>query len=436
MRREIRKMNQSSMEKGQQGTLQIKMFGGFAMTWNGTEITFARSGNKKFVQLLQLLFLNYEQGIGKREVLAALYDGGAEAVNNKNLNNVIYRLKRQLVNAGLPDGEDYISLKKGLLRWNSSFTVEIDADRMECFLKGADGEAISYEKQMQLYRQAEAEYTGEFLPESSGELWVVEQNQKYKALYEGLVQKLGNRLMEDGQYEEAWQCYRKAAEIFPADEWQLKAMDCLLELGRFREAQELYRETVRFYCEEMGLPPGKELLKRLRRMEEQMVQPAGDFRAIRAQVKEHEADGAYYCLLPSFIDSCRIMTRMAERSGQSVFLMLLNLNDSSGDAFEDPERLAVQMEKLKDAIRRALRRGDLYTRYSKNQFLIILIGTEQENCHKAFFRLQNEWKQTEGHKGALTYTTESLLQLAGDTLTEQAEQPSWGKAAKKGNLWK
>ena len=411
----------------QTAVLQVRMFGGFSMTYAGEKITFARSNNKKFIQLLQLLFLNFEHGIEKREVLDALYDGTDAAVDNKNLNNVIYRLKKQLVSAGLPEEEDYISLKKGVLRWSSSFPVEIDTLRMEALVKAAE------EKRMDLLFEAEAIYAGELLPEFSAEAWVVRRSQKYKELYEQVLRSLGAALEADARYEEAQKLYRKAAALYPADEWQLKEIDCLLELGQCQEAQKVYREAVRFFCEEMGLPPGDRMLKRLRRIEEQMIHPAGSFTAIREQVRETDQNGAYYCLLPSFIDSCRIITRIAERSGQSVFLMLLTLSDRRGKMESSPERLAAQMEKLKEVIRAALRRGDLYTRYSKNQYLIILIGTEQENCRKAFARVQDEWKQKEGHKGVLTYTAESLLKLVDDSFTVQKQRPSWGKS---GSLWK
>lgn len=423
-------MNREGMKKEQTAVLQVRMFGGFSMTYAGEKITFARSNNKKFIQLLELLFLNFEDGIKKREVLDALYAGADDAADNKNLNNVIYRLKKQLVLAGLPEGEDYIRLKKGVIRWTSSFPVEIDMLRMEALVKEAEG--LPKEEQMERLQQAAAVYTGELLPEVTAESWVVGRNQQYKHLYERVILELGAGLEAEARYEEAEKLYRKAAELYPADEWQLKVMDCLLERGQCREAQEIYREAVRFFCEEMGLPPGGEMLKRLRRIEEQMIHPTGNFTAIREQIREKESSGAYYCLLPSFIDSCRIITRVAERSGQSVFLMLLTLGDSRGKLDADPERQAVQMEKLKETIRMVLRRGDLYTRCSKNQYLIILIGTEQENCQKAFARLQDAWKRKEGHKGTLSYTAESLLQVVDDSFTKQEQQPSWGK---KGTMW-
>ena len=423
-------MEQERVKEKDPAVLYVKMFGGFSMVWNGKQLTFTRTSNKKFIQLLQLLFLHYREGIKKTAVLDALYEGAATVVDNKNLNNVVYRLKKQLVQAGFPEEEPFVVLKKGVMRWKSSFAVEVDT---VTFIELAKrGDLASGEERIRVLQEAEGAYTGELLPEFANEMWVVEQNQLLASLYEAIVRELGEYLETHRNFSEALRIYQKAAALFPSNEWQLKVIDILLALKRYPEAQRTYQETVKFYCEEMGLPPGEELLGRLREIEEQMIQPTGSFQSIREQVKDKECEGAYYCLFPSFIDSCRIVARMAERSGQSVFLMLLSLDENGGKNTADPERLAFQMEQLKETIRAALRRGDLYTRYSRNQYLIILIGTEHENCQKAFQRIQDEWKKAEGRKGVLTYSTESLLRVVDENFVEPKRRPSWGRS---GSVW-
>ena len=423
-------MEQERVKEKDPAVLYVKMFGGFSMVWNGKQLTFTRTSNKKFIQLLQLLFLHYREGIKKTAVLDALYEGAATVVDNKNLNNVVYRLKKQLVQAGFPEEEPFVVLKKGVMRWKSSFAVEVDTVTFIDLAKKVD--LASGEERIRALQEAEGAYTGELWPEIANEMWVVEQNQLLASLYEAIVRELGEYLETHRNFSEALRIYQKAAALFPSNEWQLKVIDILLALKRYPEAQRTYQETVKFYCEEMGLPPGEELLGRLREIEEQMIQPTGSFQSIREQVKDKECEGAYYCLFPSFIDSCRIVARMAERSGQSVFLMLLSLDENGGKNTADPERLAFQMEQLKETIRAALRRGDLYTRYSRNQYLIILIGTEHENCQKAFQRIQDEWKKAEGRKGVLTYSTESLLRVVDENFVEPKRRPSWGRS---GSVW-
>lgn len=88
-----------------------------------------------------------------------------------------------------------------------------------------------------------------------------------------------------------------------------------------------------------------------------------------------------------FRDTYRLVTRIIERNGQSVYLMLVTLTDGKGRPLENKERLKVLSEELDRTIKCSLRKGDSYTRYSPNQFLILLVGTKQENCPQIYDRI-------------------------------------------------
>lgn len=406
-----------------QKILRVCMFGGFSMTCAGRKLAFARSNNTKFIQLLQLLFLNNGGGISKKELIDDLYGWDAGVNPNKNLNNVIYRLKKQLVSAGLPE-EDYILLENGMCRWNSSFPVETDAVLFEGYVARAEKE--SGEKRMLLLKQAEQIYAGEFLPEFSTELWVIEKALQYKSQYEETVKSLGESLRQSGQFQEELKLYRKAAKIYPYDKWQMQEIDCLMLIKEYKEAYAVYQKTAKLYCEEMGIPPGPEMVKRLRLLEQQITSPVGNFEDLRRNFREAQNSGAYYCLYPSFLDSCQLLARMSERSGSSVFLMLISLTEKMGKEITDPAKLEAQMELLKGVIQANLRCGDLFTTYSKSQYMLILMGTEHENCNRVFTRLLKQWKHQEGARGDLSYSVESLVKMLRPELAESKGVPSWG----------
>ena len=74
------------------------------------------------------------------------------------------------------------------------------------------------------------------------------------------------------------------------------------------------------------------------------------------------------------------MQRVIERSGQSAYLLLCTMTDGKGVPLEKGEHLGKVAEELEQAIRNSLRRGDMFTRYSDNQFLMLLLGIRQEDC--------------------------------------------------------
>lgn len=285
-------MNQSGII---QGILHVRMFGGFALEYAGRPVTFSRSSSTKFIQLLQLLLLNQEKGVPKRRLIDSLYAWEDSANKNKNLNNVIYRLKKQLVSAGLPD-EEYIVLENGVCRFVSSFPVEVDVVAFDRYAEKAwtvtGSEPEDKKRRKELMQRAEELYNGEFLPEFSTELWVIEKNLFLKKQYRMVILELGNCYHEAGDYKSERALYQKAAKIYPYDEWQAKEMDCLLAMKEYKQMYEVYEKTAQVYCEDMGVPPGEEYLERLRMMESHMTHPVGNFEEIKKNLREMQAVGA------------------------------------------------------------------------------------------------------------------------------------------------
>ena len=126
-------------------------------------------------------------------------------------------------------------------------------------------------------RTAERLYTGELLPEFSTELWVIERNLQLKGMYQQAVVELGEYLRQAGEYQEELRLYRKAGKLYPFDKWQIQEIDCLMLLKEYTEAYDVYRNTAKLYCEELGVPPGPEMVSRLRWIESQIKNPVGNF---------------------------------------------------------------------------------------------------------------------------------------------------------------
>lgn len=109
------------------------MFGGFAMYYGRDAVVLNKAGSSKSVRLLQMLLLCVKGGIPKNELLDNLYgwnDKKDIANRNKNLNNLIYRLKGQLISVGLPE-DDYVEINDGMCSFKSSIPLDLDTKRFE-----------------------------------------------------------------------------------------------------------------------------------------------------------------------------------------------------------------------------------------------------------------------------------------------------------------
>lgn len=119
--------------------LRIQMFGGFSMYYGEEPVTMNKAGSSKSVRLLQMLLLSPEGGISKNELTDNLYGWNekADTANrNKNLNNLIYRLKGQLLSSGLPE-DDYVEIYEGMCFFKSRIPVEADTQKFEDTVQAA-----------------------------------------------------------------------------------------------------------------------------------------------------------------------------------------------------------------------------------------------------------------------------------------------------------
>lgn len=92
----------------------------------------------------------------------------------------------------------------------------------------------------------------------------------------------------------------------------------------------------------------------------------------------------------------RLRKMLIERNGQSAFLMVCSLTDGNGHPMENREKLDVMSMELHRAVKNSLRRGDSFSKYSPSQFLILLVGTSQENCDIIFRRIAARFTQKHG----------------------------------------
>ena len=365
--------------------LVLKMLGGYTLTYGDKPVILGRGNLTKSIQLLQLLLLRSENGIPKEELVQALYDWEDVLDTNNSLNSMIYRLKNQLVMAGLPK-EDYISIKNGICRWTGTMPVQVDVIDFENILKAAEN--ADNDKKRELLEQALSLYRGELLPMLSNELWVTVESVRLKKLYISAILQLCEILEENQEYSQMLEIYKNVAEMYPFEEWQEKQIDTLQKMDRFDDAFRVYQDTVRLYSEELGAPPSAKMRELLQKMNGKLLNSENDFLKIQSRLREDEwKNGAYYCVYPSFVDTYRLMCRIVERSRQSIHLMVCRLFcDGQQDEVDKTADI-----NLGCAIGKSLRRGDAYTRYSESQYLILLSSATKESFEKIFDRIKTNF---------------------------------------------
>ena len=393
--------------------LDIKMFGRFEATYNGKKIFTERGGSSKCVRLLQILMANLHRGeVSRHNMIEWLYkeEDVADAANSLRVNQ--HRLKKLLNNGGLPK-TDYFFSDKGTYTWNEEVPVHIDTEDFDKYIDEAE-QCQDREKKKEILYKAFELYRGDFLEEIGAEEWVVVYSVYYKQKYVWAVTTLLNMLHEDEDYEGMLEVSRDACRIAPYEEWQVQWIESLQRLGKKKEAFNANRDTLRMYREELGIDLPQNMI-------DQVYQIDPSFRDNQAVIAQDIRDkleeslverGASYLNFQNFANTFRMMLRVTQRNGQDMCIMLCEILVDPDLIRGEYERIEEMTSALQEVIHRSLRRGDCFTSYGNNRFLILLTGTSEDKCDMIYQRIAVNYKKMKRlRKAKLNYHLVSIDSL-------------------------
>lgn len=117
----------------------------------------------------------------------------------------------------------------------------------------------------------------------------------------------------------------------------------------------------------------------------------------------------------TFIDIYRYIVWVLGREDTRAHLVLFTLIDREGEPLESSEQLEEVRQRLERAIIRSVRRSDLYTRYGKNQFLVLVTSTDQKGCHIAAIACARISGQQTGERRLMSIMPADRLWLLPET---------------------
>ena len=369
------------MTESKPSILYVRMLGGFSVRWNGKLIAGGSKANEsQLTSLLQILLHNREHGVTRDRLEELLFEDRDMSNVHHALQSVIYNTKKKLQKAGLPP-VNYIEQRKGVFFWTHEIPIVEDA--AECERLDHEAEAAEdKDEQLALYQEATHWYTGEFLPNQTAVIWAAQEARRLKRIFCLCAERAAERLREEQDYFQLEELGTLASKIDPLADWETLTMEALVSLGRYEEARRLYDDTVQYYFNEQGLRPSRKMLEQLERLGTGMQHQHESLDVIQAELTGQNDDfpGGYLCSYPIFVGIYRMVERMLERGGQSVYLMLCTVIDGKGNPLRDGPMLEELATRMGDAVRRSIRRGDAMTQYGKGQYLALLVNTTRENC--------------------------------------------------------
>lgn len=302
-----------------------RFLGGFSLCYRGREVQIGMSLQSKPVQFLLLLLKAGDEGVERKGFLALVQNVGND--QKRQLNNFyqhMHVLRDMIPGMGLPEGR-YIILRKGRYYFTADHPVGTDIRDLDGLIGQIRREGLTGAQRRELCLAYCKGYGGEMLPQLAGEGWVTIEGAFYQRWYGRCLEELCASLREEGRHEEMLEMCTTASQLHPYDGWQAKVVEALLALGRYKEAEQAYRQASQLLSDGLGGGPLKEAMAGYRQEAGGAPFGAGSLVGLEQGLSEEEARAPYRCSYPSFQDIYRIVVRQGERQGGRGLLLLCTL---------------------------------------------------------------------------------------------------------------
>ena len=263
---------------------------------------------------------------------------------------------------------------------NPEIPAEVDVELFDLYCDQGD-EAQDPKDRAEAYGKALDLYQTGFLTKFSGEHWVQTMELHYLNRYLAAVRNCLAALTEEGSHEGVIDLAQKALKHEPFSEilWH-HLLSSLLALGRRQEAITAYEQARDLFLSDLGTMPAEPL----RQLYYSAVKDIHDHRVpiddlYENMLSKDAGKGALLCDYDFFVTVFQATARSIGRSGISAQLVVLTV-ESHRDQPLPKRSLDTVMHGLAEQTCANLRRGDVVTLLSNNQYAILLQMANYENA--------------------------------------------------------
>lgn len=375
--------------------IKITMLGGFKIESGGVVIQDTAARTHQLWHLIEYLVAFRHKTVSQEELIRALWPKSNIENPSNALKNLVYRIRSLLTSQKLPHARDVILLSQGCYRWNNELDTYVDTEEFEEICNQAAAAGLSQNARIKKYMDAIEIYQGDFLPGSCYEGWVVPVASHYRSLYFKCVYAVLGILQEQNRYADIEVICKKALGIDQFDENAHKYLiTALVKQGAQTQALAHYNYVTDLFFRELGVNPSSAIRDLYRDVIKTINDVETDINIVKEDLREsNQTSGAFYCEYEVFKSLYRLEARTAARSGQAIFVSLLTVSDSQGGML-DLKLQSKVMDNLAEVIKNGLRKGDVFSRFSATQYVLMLPTLTYENCMMVMDRIIKRYKQT------------------------------------------
>lgn len=391
-------------------TIYVNMLGGFSIRIEHHQINDQSNHSKKPWILLEYLITFRNREISPNELIELIWSNDKSTNPSGALKTLLFRSRKLLLPLNYPTHELIIQ-SRGSYAWTKNFKTVVDIDIFESLCDQAFKSKDSPKEKLDLCLSAIDIYKGDFLPQSEWESWVVPISTYYHSLYQKLVHDTIDLLKETESYQKIIDVCQKAIQVEAFDETlHYNLIYSLYKTGNQHGAMEHYNHTVDMFYNEFAITPSDDLKELYKTIRDTKHGITTDLSTIQEILQEESCTkGAFYCEYSVFKDIYQLESRAIIRTGDSIYLCLLTLTDLNGQLLK-PSILTKAMDEMNETIRSSLRRGDVFTRYSISQYMILLPTATYENGEIVLRRITQTFRKQYTRRDLMvSYSLQAVL---------------------------
>lgn len=355
--------------------IEVCMLGGFSIRWADRVIR--DSGrSKKVWQLLAYLICHRGKTVSSQKLIRIFWDG--ESSNPENaLRITFHRVRSQLDQLYPGAGKQLILYRDAGYIWNDQINITVDYERFESLCtRNAD----TPRQRLDNLLEALELYKGDFLEKQASDFWVIPVNTHYHNLFLSASLEAAQQLGQLGEHDRAAQICRRAIRFDPYHEelHQLLIRELAAD-GKEEAAQKIYSQFSKRLFDHFGVAPSNQTKDAYRSAVHSPRIESVTMDTVIEEIQEHEQiDGPMQLDYDYFKVLCQVECRSIERYGRSTHVALLSVNPADNIAL--PRQIVSRiMELLGQQLQIHLHRGDIFSRCSESQYILMLPKVNYED---------------------------------------------------------
>lgn len=367
-------------------SIMIYIFEKFILEFHGVRLEAGDIRSKKMIRLLTYLVLNRDREVPQQELINVFWED--ETRNPAGaLKNLMYRLRKIMSVFG---DRDYICTGQSGYQWNLEIPVEVDYEK---FVR--DAEQIPLMEDAEQKKEAcliiVKNHGRTFCPELINESWLLPRFVMYQSLCLDTAKEMCRIYEKEEDWKELENLCSRILSDDPLEEdiycWMIRS---LVKQKKRDLASSYYEKISQKLYHELGIQDTEKLREVFREITaDSREQKEVLYEFLDDTKSQPGVKGAYMCDYSVFCQFYQIESRRISRLGIAEYVLLLTVIKQSDKSSE--KEIEYGMQVLHNILGERLRAGDVASRYSFCQYIVLLPACDYESGKKVAGRLRQQF---------------------------------------------